>query len=81
MHVAPKAQKGVKGSVGAPMLGEVIEVKVKEGAKVKKGDPLVVVSAMKMEMVVNAPMDGVVKQLAVQKGSHVEGEDLLVHIE
>lgn len=81
MHVAPKAQKGVKGSVGAPMLGEVIEVKVKEGAKVKKGDPLVVVSAMKMEMVVNAPMDGIVKQLAVHKGSHVEGEDLLVHIE
>lgn len=81
MHVAPKAQKGVKGSVGAPMLGEVIDVKVKEGEKVQKGDPLVVVSAMKMEMVVNAPIDGTVKELAVGRGSHVEGDDLLVHIE
>lgn len=81
MHVAPKAQKGVKGSVGAPMLGEVIDVKVKQGDKVKKGDPLVVVSAMKMEMVVNAPIDGVVKEMAVSSGSHVEGDDLLVLIE
>ncbi|XP_066282622.1 pyruvate carboxylase, mitochondrial-like isoform X1 [Branchiostoma lanceolatum] len=81
MHFHPKALKGVKGSIGAPMPGSVVDVKVAEGDKVKKGDPLVVLSAMKMEMVVKAPVDGVVKKISVEKGMSLEGDDLLVDVE
>ncbi|XP_019642299.1 PREDICTED: pyruvate carboxylase, mitochondrial-like isoform X1 [Branchiostoma belcheri] len=81
MHFHPKALKGVKGSIGAPMPGSVVDIKVTEGDKVKKGDPLVVLSAMKMEMVVKAPIDGVVKKISAEKGMSLEGDDLLLDLE
>lgn len=81
MHFHPKALKGVHGSVGAPMPGTVIEVKVKPGDKVEKGQAVLVLSAMKMEMVVNAPVSGVVKQILVENGMKLEGDDLLMDIE
>ena len=79
--VHPKAAKDVKGSVGAPMPGEVLEVKVKVGERVHKGQPVVIMSAMKMEMVVQAPLDGVVKNIAAEKGMKLQGDDLLMDIE
>lgn len=81
MHVHPKALKGVRGSVGAPMPGTVIDVMVKEGDQVEKGQKLLVLSAMKMEMVVSAPMAGTVKLVAVSKDMKLEGDDLLLEIE
>lgn len=80
VHEHPKATKA-KGSVGAPMPGEVIDIRVKEGDKVEKGQPVVVLSAMKMEMVVNAPISGKIKSVAAQKGLKLLGDDLLVEIE
>ncbi|XP_013779858.1 pyruvate carboxylase, mitochondrial-like [Limulus polyphemus] len=76
----PKAIKGVRGSVGAPMPGTVIDIPVEEGQKVEKGAPLIVLSAMKMEMVVQAPMSGTIKALRVTKGMKLEGNDLLLEI-
>jgi len=81
MHFHPKALAGVKGSVGSPMPGNIIEVKVKVGDKVEQGDPLLVLSAMKMEMLVNAPVSGVIKSVEVSPGMKIEGEDLLLEIE
>jgi pyruvate carboxylase len=44
----PKADSGDSSQVGAPMSGVVVEVRVHEGGEVKKGDPVAVLSAMKM---------------------------------
>ena len=79
MH--PKALKGVKGSVGAPMPGEVLNVRVKEGDTVEKGDAVVILSAMKMEMVVGAPIAGIVQSVSVSPGMKLEGDDLLLTID
>jgi len=76
-----KAQQGVAGSVGAPMPGVVIDVKVKEGETVKAGSPLIVLSAMKMETVVSAPIGGVIKKVSVKLNDDVKGGDLVVEIE
>uniref|UniRef100_A0AAQ4P8T7 Pyruvate carboxylase n=1 Tax=Gasterosteus aculeatus aculeatus TaxID=481459 RepID=A0AAQ4P8T7_GASAC len=81
MKFHPKAQKSIKGQVGAPMPGKVLEVKVEVGAKVEKGQPLCVLSAMKMEMVVNSPVAGTVKAVHVTADSSLEGDDLILEIE
>ncbi|XP_033465025.1 pyruvate carboxylase, mitochondrial [Epinephelus lanceolatus] len=81
MKFHPKAQKSIKGQVGAPMPGKVLEVKVEVGSKVEKGQPLCVLSAMKMETVVNSPMAGTVKAVHVTPDSSLEGDDLILEIE
>ncbi|XP_026809101.1 pyruvate carboxylase, mitochondrial isoform X2 [Rhopalosiphum maidis] len=81
MHIHPKASKSNKGQVGAPMPGSVMDVRVKVGDKVEKGAPLVVLSAMKMEMVVQSPIAGTVKQIDISVGMKLEGDDLLLSIE
>lgn len=63
------------------MPGTVIEVKIEEGKKVEKGDAMFILSAMKMEMVVQAPISGLVKKIFVSKDSRIEGNDLLVEID
>lgn len=54
------------------------DIRVKEGDHVEKGQPLVVLSAMKMEMVVQAPRAGKVKKLEITNGMKLEGEDLIL---
>ena len=62
----------VLGEVGAPMKGEVVEMKVGVGDKVIKGQNLAVLSAMKMEMVLQSPVNGVVRAIEVKRGQKVE---------
>uniref|UniRef100_A0AAZ3PZ47 pyruvate carboxylase n=1 Tax=Oncorhynchus tshawytscha TaxID=74940 RepID=A0AAZ3PZ47_ONCTS len=80
MKFHPKALKSVRGQVGAPMPGKVIEVKVEPGQKVEKGQPLCVLSAMKMETVVNSPLTGVVTVIHVDTDNSLEGDDLILEI-
>jgi len=63
------------------MPGTVIDIRVAVGDRVEKGMPLVVLSAMKMEMVVQAPVAGVVKSLDIKPNMKLEGDDLLMTIE
>jgi len=58
-----------------------METMTKQGKKVKKGDSLLVLEAMKMENVITSPIDGVIKTYNVQKGQAVKKGDLLVEIE
>ena len=54
------------------MKGEVVEMKVGVGDKVIKGQNLAVLSAMKMEMVLQSPVNGVVRAIEVKRGQKVE---------
>ncbi|KAK0411400.1 hypothetical protein QR680_005636 [Steinernema hermaphroditum] len=79
--VRPKALPGVRGSIGSPMPGEVLEVKVKEDDKVSPKTPLFVLSAMKMEMMVDSPIAGTVKKVHVKSGTKCAAGDLVIEIE
>jgi 3-methylcrotonyl-CoA carboxylase alpha subunit len=70
------AQSG--GSLAAPMPGRVIKLMVEPGAGVKKGQPLLILEAMKMEHTITAPADGTVKEILYAAGDQVlEGAQLL----
>lgn len=76
-----KANSADPGSVGAPMPGVVLDVKVKVGQEVKEGAPLLVLSAMKMETIIGSPLTGVVKKVAVVVGDDIKAGDLVVEVE
>lgn len=69
------------GAVGSPMPGVIVDLKVKEGDIVKEGEPLLSLSAMKMETVIPATSSGKIKRITVNVGDKVEADDLLVEID
>jgi 3-methylcrotonyl-CoA carboxylase alpha subunit len=71
--------QGRSGGLTAPMNGTMVALLVDEGAPVKKGDPLLVMEAMKMEHTIKAPVDGQVDKFYFQAGELVEGgSELLI---
>jgi biotin carboxyl carrier protein len=68
------------GKLTAPMPGQIRAVNVSEGDSVTKGQTLLVLEAMKMEIRIQAPMDGMVSKLLVKQGQTVEREQALVEI-
>jgi acetyl/propionyl-CoA carboxylase alpha subunit len=69
------------GQIESAMPGLIIEVMVALGDQVKKGAPLMVLEAMKMEHTLTAPFDGTVAQLVVKKGERVAEHVLLAKLE
>ena len=69
------------GELTSPMPGQVRTVNVGEGDAVTKGQTLLVLEAMKMEIRIHAPHDGTVKKLFVNQGQTVEREQILIEIE
>jgi 3-methylcrotonyl-CoA carboxylase alpha subunit len=75
-HAGEAAQEG--GRLTAPMPGKVVSFAVKAGDKVKAGQALAVMEAMKMEHTISAPQDGTVAELLYAPGDQVtEGAELL----
>lgn len=79
------AKQGVRhdhvGGLIAPMPGQIRSVSVSVGDAVKKGQTLLTMEAMKMEIRIQALKDGVVKSVSVKQGQTVEREQILVEVE
>lgn len=67
--------------VEAPMPGTILDIKVNQGATVKKGQVLLILEAMKMENEIMSPRDGKVTAINTSKGSSVNVGDPLVSLE
>ena len=66
------------GRLTAPMPGKVVAVLASSGKEVRKGEPLVIMEAMKMEHTISAPSDGLVEEVLYQVGDQVaDGAPLL----
>ncbi|GAB4168188.1 MAG: pyruvate carboxylase [Terrimicrobiaceae bacterium] len=75
-----KADPAKAGEVGAPIPGMITWTGPGSGGRVKKGDKLLVLEAMKMQTTVYAPRDGVIEEFLVAVGDTVDGQDLLVRM-
>ena len=70
---------GKKDGVKSPLPGVILDIKIKEGDTVKKGQTVIILEAMKMENNINAHKDGKVVELKVKQGDSVlEGTDLVI---
>jgi acetyl/propionyl-CoA carboxylase alpha subunit len=76
-----RGREEVHGGCLAPMPGRILAVRVGPGERVTKGQPLVVLEAMKMEHTVAAPGDGVVAAVRVEVGQQVDAGQVLVVLE
>ena len=77
----PKAEQGNPNHLGAPMPGVVASVAAVAGAKVKEGDLLLTIEAMKMETGIHAERDATIKAVHVQAGGQIDAKDLLIEFE
>lgn len=78
----PQSAPQISGgeTVEAPMPGNIVDVKVKAGDQIKKGQVLVILEAMKMENEIVSPVDGRVASVGVSKGQAVNPGEVLVKI-
>ena len=65
------------GSLTSPMPGKILDVLVGPGDAVRRGDPLIVMEAMKMEHTLRSPVDGTVERVSASVGDQVEGDAVL----
>jgi biotin carboxyl carrier protein len=75
-----KKGKTEQESVKAPMPGKIIDVLVREGSTVLRGEPVVILEAMKMQNEILSPVNGKIIIVAVKANANVMKEDVLVEI-
>jgi biotin carboxyl carrier protein len=75
-----KKGKAEQEYVRAPMPGKIIDVLVREGATVVRGEPVVILEAMKMQNEILSPVNGVIVKVAAKANTNVMKDDLLVEI-
>lgn len=67
--------------ISTPMPGQVVKILVEEGQKVKGGETVIIVSAMKMESEYKVVKDRVIKEILVKEGDNIEGDQPLITFE
>ena len=78
---APAAPVAGAETINAPMPGTIVNVQVKAGDAVTKGQVLLVLEAMKMENEIMSPRDGVIAGVHVSKGESVDSGKLLISLQ
>ena len=80
MEDRPQKETAVNNQVISPLDGTILSVNVKVGDKVKTGQPVAILEAMKMENEIQAEAEGTVTAVSVQKGDHVALGDHIITI-
>jgi len=70
-----------EGKLNSPMPGKILDIMVKEGEEVSKGQPVAILEAMKMENELKSPTDGVIKKIEAEIGQSVEKKTPILEIE
>lgn len=79
--IEERSAKEGQAIIKAPIPGTIVSVHVKKGNRIKQGDTLVKIIAMKMENEIVSPKEGIVKEVKVKKNDNVNKDDVLVIIE
>ncbi|MCH2224780.1 MAG: acetyl-CoA carboxylase biotin carboxyl carrier protein subunit [Crocinitomicaceae bacterium] len=76
-----RSQENLHADVKAPMPGKVIDVVVKEGDTIVKGDAILILEAMKMENVLKAENDCSIKKILIEPSQNVEKNQILIELD
>ncbi|QEK39593.1 acetyl-CoA carboxylase biotin carboxylase subunit [Candidatus Sneabacter namystus] len=80
-HIIKHTDKEKEGTIVAPLSGQIVDVKIKAGQKVKKGQDLITSLSMKMENIIKAPHDGTIKKVHVNSKDQMNCGMVLVEYE
>jgi biotin carboxyl carrier protein len=69
-----------RDEIKSPITGRVVSIKVQEGQRVKKGDALAVISAMKMEIILSSPDDAIVERVFKEEGELVNKDEIVIKL-
>ena len=65
----------------SPMPGLIKDISVRQGQKIKKGEQIVIIEAMKMENILKSEKDCLIKEILVKEGDSVSADEILINFE
>jgi biotin carboxyl carrier protein len=78
--LSSKKDKVDKEFIKAPMPGKIIDVLVREGSPVLRGEPVVILEAMKMQNEIVSPVNGTITKVSAKNNTNVMKDDILIEI-